>query len=135
MLHFVAPPGFILDLRSPVDAASQRVLKAMGFERSFGVITAQNPMGANQSSDANAALAASLRMNVARLSVPKLEVDACSPDRAHCERSVAIALDLAALVDLGYRYDQLAIFWYDGRSFWIVPAHATLAKLRLPRRR
>ena len=92
-------------------------------------------MGVKLSSNANAVLAASLQRDAVKLSVAQVRVDACSPDRSHCEQSIAIALNLAALVDLAYRYDQLAIFWYDGRSFWIVPAHSTRAKLRLPLRR
>ena len=122
----------MLDLRKPVDAASRSCLKIMGFEQPFGVVSAQDPMGVAQSPSVNSVLAASLQSDVAKLRVAQASLDACSPERSHCEHSMAIALDLPALIDLAYRYDQLAIFWFDGRAFWIVPVHSTKARLRLP---
>jgi uncharacterized protein involved in propanediol utilization len=104
----------------------------MGFERSFGIVTAQDPMGSAQLAAVNAALAASLQEETAGLGVARVCVDACSPDRTHCERSIAIALDEASLVDIAYRYQQLAIFWFDGEAFWIVPVHSRNDRMRLP---
>ena len=89
-------------------------------------------MGRGQLPAVNAALAASLQEETAELGVARVCVDACSPDRAHCERSVAIALDEASLIDIAYRYEQLAIFWFDGKAFWIVPVHSRNERMRLP---
>jgi hypothetical protein len=89
-------------------------------------------MGVAQAPSVNTGLAASLRREVAKLRVAHVSLDACSPERSHCEHCMAIALDLPALIDLAYCYDQLAIFWFDGRVFWIVPVHSTKARLRLP---
>lgn len=89
-------------------------------------------MGVTQTKGVNAALATRLLTEVAELHVPYLHVDACSPDRSHCEQSVAVALGLQPLIDLACRYDQLAIFWFDGAAFWIIPARSANARTRLP---
>ena len=59
-------------------------------------------------------------------------VNACSPDGSHCEKSVAIALDMQSVIDLADRYRQLAAFWFDGEVFWIIPVRSSLPKVRLP---
>ncbi len=80
----------------------------------------------------NDALAASLQQEVAGLGVTRVCVDACSPDGSHCERSIAIALDERSAIDIAYRYEQLAIFWFDGEAFWIIPVYSRNERLRLP---
>jgi hypothetical protein len=133
VLHFDSAPVFALDLQQPVGATELAGLKRIGFERPFGVVTAQDPMGIAQTADSNAALAARLLAEVAALGAPHVCVDACSPDRSHCERSIALVHDLQVLVDLARRYSQLAIFWFDGAAFWIVPACSSREeRVRLP---
>ena len=104
----------------------------MGFERPFGIISAQDPMGLRQPAAENERLAASLQQEVAALMGTQLRVTACSPDGTHCEESIAIALDLRMVIDLADRYRQLAIFWFDGDAFWIIPVRSSKAKVRLP---
>jgi hypothetical protein len=89
-------------------------------------------MGVTQLPPMNDALAASLRKETAGLSVTQVCVDACSPDGSHCERSIAIALDEQSLIDIAHRYEQLAIFWFDGEAVWIIPVYSGNARLRLP---
>lgn len=89
-------------------------------------------MGVTQLPAVNDALAASLQQEAAGLGVTHVCVDACSPDESHCERSVAIALDERSLIDLAHRYEQLAMFWFDGEAFWIIPVHSRNARLQLP---
>jgi hypothetical protein len=89
-------------------------------------------MGVTQPPAVNDALAASLQQEAAGLGVMHVCVDACSPDESHCERSVAIALDERSLIDIASRYEQLAIFWFDGDAFWIIPVHSRNARLQLP---
>lgn len=86
----------------------------------------------SQTPTANRRLAARLQGDAAELGAVQLCVDACSPDGSHREMSVAIALDLQSLVDLATRYQQLAIFWFDGAAFWIVPVRSSKTKVRLP---
>jgi len=132
VLHFDSTPVLVLDLRQRVSATALSAIREIGFEQQFGIVTAQDPMGVTQAKDVNAALATRLRTEVADLHVPYLGVDACSPDHSHCEQSVAVALGLRQSIDLACRYDQLAIFWFDGAAFWIVPARSCNARTRLP---
>jgi hypothetical protein len=48
-----------------------------------------------------------------------VRVDACSPDKSHCECSVAIKGDPERALDLARRWNQIAIFWWDGNQFWL----------------
>lgn len=122
----------MVDLRRRMDRQTLVRLRNSGFERSFGIITAQDPMGEAKSAAVNAALAASLQEETDGLTVTRVCVDACSPDQSHCERSIAIALDEQSLIDIARRYEQLAIFWFDGEAFWITPVYSRNERLRLP---
>ena len=75
-----------------------------------------------------------LQTELERLAAPHVPVQACSSDGSHCEASFAVGLGLTDAVALAARHDQLAIFWFDGISFWIVPARSNGAWLRLPSR-
>lgn len=89
-------------------------------------------MGTRQIASENERLAASLHQELAAAGLAHVRVNACSPDGSHCEKSVAIALDVQSVVDLADRYRQLAAFWFDGDCFWIIPVRSTLPKVRLP---
>lgn len=115
-----------------MDVDTLIALREIGFERSFGILSAQEPMGLPQPKDVDARLAATLKAEVAELGTWHVHLDACSPDRSHCECSIAIVLDLESLIALAYRYNQLAIFWFDGEGFWIVPVRSSKARQRLP---
>ena len=132
LLHFDSTPPHTIDLRRVIDGASRQSLCDLGFERSFGIISAQDPMGLRHPAAENERLAASLQQEVAALIGTQLRVTACSPDGSHCEESIAIALDLRMVIDLADRYRQLAIFWFDGDAFWIIPVRSSKAKVRLP---
>ena len=132
VLHFRSGAEWILDLRHEIDAPARIQFGQFGLEQSFGILTAQDPMGVRQTTVINTALAATLQQELAGVQAAHICVDACSPDQSHCEQSIAIALDLQSLIAIAYRYDQLAIFWFDGEAFWIIPVHSRNARLRLP---
>lgn len=132
VLHFDSTPALVVDLRRHIGPTVLAEIRRTGLGRSFGIVTAQDPMGVTQTKEVNAALATRLRADIAELHVPYVRVDACSPDRSHCEQSVAVELGLQQLIDLACRYDQLALFWFDGVAFWIVPARSANARTRLP---
>ncbi|HWG33707.1 MAG TPA: DUF3293 domain-containing protein [Gemmatimonadaceae bacterium] len=132
ILQFRSTPAITIDLRTAVDRRVRAALREIGFEQPFGIITAQDPMGVPQLPAVNDARAASLLKVTAGLSVTQVRVDACSPDESHCERSIAIALDQRSAIDIARRYEQLAIFWFDGDAFWIVPVCSRNERLRLP---
>jgi len=130
-LHFVDPPALSVVVRAHVTADVRAALAAHGLTGPFSVITAQDPMGRTQPPDVNARLAAKLQAQVTALGVPFGRVEACSPDRSHCEQSVAVVLARHDAVRLACEYDQLAIFWFDGDAFWIVPARSSKPAVRL----
>ena len=59
-------------------------------------------------------------------------IDACSPDKSHCECSVAIVTSLPDLIDIAKRWEQIAIFWFDGGSFWIYGGISEADPIKLP---
>lgn len=132
VLHFAGPNPLSIDLRVKVSRDEIRALTRRASDQTFGVVTAQNPMGVAQATGRNEELAAELRREVSARVVPFAPVNACSPDGSHCERSLAVAMPCAGLIELACRYQQLAIFWFDGRSFWIVPAMSANDRVRLP---
>ena len=62
-----------------------------------------------------------------------MDVDACSPDRSHCECSVAVIMEQKRAIDLARELEQVAIFWFDGKQFWILGAIVEAEPLMLPR--
>ncbi len=107
-------------------------LECTGLDRQFAIVTACDPLGTALDSAVNQLRTALLQAEIDRLGVPRLPVQACSPDGSHCEASFAIDLGLDASIALAARYDQLAIFWCDGVSFWIIPVCSDNARVRLP---
>lgn len=130
-LHFGDPEPFTIDVRGTVTRQERAALAARGLAGAFAVVTAQDPKGRTQPPEVNARLAAKLQAQVAALGVTFAQVDACSPDRSHCEHSLALAIRRHEAVDLAREYDQLAIFWFDGDAFWIVPAKSSKRPVRL----
>jgi hypothetical protein len=61
------------------------------------------------------------------------QVDACSPDKAHCECSVAVIMPQEKALDLAREMQQVAIFWFDGSRFWILGVLVETDPLMLPR--
>jgi hypothetical protein len=61
------------------------------------------------------------------------QVDCCSPDKSHCECSVAVVIPQEKALDLAREMEQVAIFWFDGQRFWILGALADTDPLMLPR--
>jgi len=62
-----------------------------------------------------------------------VKVDACSPDRSHCECSVAVVMEQKKAIDLARELEQVAIFWFDGKRFWILAAIVEADPVMLPR--
>ena len=62
-----------------------------------------------------------------------MHVDSCSPDRSHCECSVTVTMPQQKALDLARDLRQVAIFWFDGKRFWILGALAKSDPIMLPR--
>lgn len=129
--YFQGEAQVMVDLRVVVLPATRKGLVAMGLGEPFGVMTAFNPQGVELDEAENARWASELEAELVSLGLEFVRVDCCSPDRSHCECSVAVVAPRAQVLEMARRWKQLAIFWWDGAVFWIYGA-AEDGVLRLP---
>jgi hypothetical protein len=112
----------MLDLRVPVPSATRDALRALGLAGQFGILTAYNPRGVDLTDEENSLRGAELEAELVSSGFDFVRVDCCSPDRSHCECSVAVVAPKEQLLDMARRWEQIAIFWFDGFGFSIVGA-------------
>lgn len=122
-----------IDLRELVTVESRDALRAMDLSAPFAILTAHNPRGEDAPPADNARRQAELEAVVAGAGFRFVRVDCCSPDGEHCECSLVIVCEQAVAVDLAKRFDQVAIFWWDGAAFWIVGGTVIADPVMLPR--
>jgi len=143
MLDFPEPDGVRIDLRRPVTDDDRRQLARRGLDRPFAVITAENPCGLDAEDPASESQAeireernrkrmADFIEMVERDGIQYQPVDGASPDSDYCEHSLALLIERDRALRLARRLDQLAIFWFDGRDFWLVAAGLERPPERLP---
>lgn len=136
-------PGTRIDLRKPVEHAQLDALKRAGLAEPFAVLTAENPRGANaedaptetdeaRREAANDRRHALLLDSLRESGVPFVRVDGVAPDGSYRERCVAITGSRESATELAERLGQLALFWFDGAAFWLLPAEADEEPRRLP---
>ena len=145
ILEFAPPDRLRIDLRQPLGAAERATLAALGLDRPFAVLTAENPMGENaedEPSEAqeamteqrNATRRAELEAELRRSGVEYQPCDGVAPDGDYREHGVAVVIPREQAVMLARRFGQLAIFWFDGRAFSLVGAVTRKPSEKLPRR-
>ena len=145
ILEFTPPDRLRIDLRRPLGTAERATLSALGLDRPFAVLTAENPMGENAEDEPSEAQeAATERRNAARREELEAELrrsgieyqpcDGVAPDGDYREHGVAVVIPREQAVMLARRFGQLAIFWYDGRAFSLVGALARKPSEKLPKR-
>ena len=122
VLIFAGEPEMTIDLRVPVPLASKAALVATGLDQPFAIVTSYNPRGKVLSAAENDSRFAEMEAELRSLGRDYLAIDACSPDKSHCERSVAIKIDRAEALRIAERWEQIAIFWWDLERFWIYGA-------------
>jgi len=133
VLTFSTKPAVEIDLREiPSEGALAR-LRAAGFGQPFAVLTAFDPRGQNLSAVENEKRRSELDERLRTEGYKFARVDACSPDRSHCECSVAVLMPQDKAVKLARELEQVAIFWFDGKRFWILGAIVESDPLMLPR--
>jgi hypothetical protein len=128
VLHFT---DVMVDLRIKVEQPVKDGLKALGLNQPFGILTPYNPRGVDSPASDNARRMQEMQAELKSSGDFFVELDACSPDKSHCECSVALVADRARVIDIAKRWEQIAIFWFDGDSFWIYGA-ITNGSLKLP---
>jgi hypothetical protein len=133
ILRFSTEPVIEIDLREIPSADALSQLRMAGFGDPFAVITAFDPRGRDLSPAENEKRKRDLNRRLAKTGYKFVNVDACSPDRSHCECSVAVVMDQKEAIDLARELEQVAIFWFDGKCFWILGAIVEADPLMLPR--
>ena len=133
LLSFATRPPVEIDLREiPPDSALAQ-LRAAGLGEPFAIMTAFDPEGRNVSAAENERRKQELDRRLSATGYPFVQVDCCSPDRSHCECSVAVTIPQEKALDLAREMQQVAIFWFDGKRFWILGALVETDPLMLPR--
>lgn len=123
------PVPLHIDLALPPGPREIAGLVASGLPGTFGLVTPENPFGHPADAATNATR---LRDFLAALGpASHVRVDGVSPDGAHVEHGVALAWPCAKVVDLAVRWEQSAIYWFDGHAFWVVGALTDAAPWRL----
>lgn len=143
VLELAGVPHGRIDLRQPVGAPERAALAHVGLDRPFAVMTAENPHGRNEEDAPTAAEErardaandrdlATLVDALGEAGTPFVRVDGTAPDGSYRERCVAVVLPRDDAVALARRFAQLALFWFDGEAFWLLPAEAGAPPKRLP---
>jgi hypothetical protein len=133
VLSFVTAPAVEIDLREVPSEAAIAGLKAAGLGQPFAIVTAFDPRGENLSAAENKKRKHDLDERLRSSGYRFAHVDCCSPDKSHCECSVAVVMPQERAIDLARELEQVAIFWFDGNRFWILGALAETDPLMLPR--
>ncbi len=120
-----------VDLARPLGAKEHAVFHAAGLPGCFGLVTAENPRGRDVAPDENAERRARFGAELAALGAQPVRVDGQSRDRRRAEIGVALSWPLAAVRDLARRWEQSAIYWFDGDAMWVIGALTASAPWRL----
>jgi hypothetical protein len=133
VLEFATAPAVEIDLREIPSEDKIVALKAAGLDQPFAIMTAFDPCGEDLSRAANEKREQELDERLRSSGYRLAQVNACSPDRSHCESSVAVVMPKETAIDLAREMGQVAIFWFDGKRFWILGALTESDPLMLPR--
>jgi hypothetical protein len=121
-----------IDLRRPLSDADRRTLATLGPTSHFGVVTAANPAGTSVAQASNQKRHAALKSWLAEHGQEHRAITGSSPDGEHREPGFAIWLERDDVVSIARRFDQSAIFWFDGGAFWLVGALVDAKPRKLP---
>ncbi|HZE08442.1 MAG TPA: DUF3293 domain-containing protein [Gemmatimonadaceae bacterium] len=133
IVSFATDPPIEIDLRRIPSDAEIGALRIAGFGTPFAIVTAFDPAGRNVSAKENEERMRALDTRLLATGHTFVRADCCSPDRSHCESSVAVIMPQADALDLARELEQVAIFWFDGKRFWIFGAIVETDPLVLPR--
>ena len=133
ILSFSTKPTVEIDLREIPSEDALAQLRTAGFGDRFAVLTAFDPHGENLSREENEKRRHDLDRRLTTEGYKFAHVDACSPDRSHCECSVAVVMPQGKAINVARELGQVAIFWFDGKRFWILGVVVETDPLMLPR--
>ena len=133
ILSFSTQPVVEVDLREIPSEGALAQLQAAGFADPFAILTAFDPHGRDLSTAENKKRRRYLDRRLTTEGYKFAHVDACSPDRSHCECSVAVVMPQGKAINVARELGQVAIFWFDGKRFWILGVVVETDPLMLPR--
>ncbi|HEU4641551.1 MAG TPA: DUF3293 domain-containing protein [Gemmatimonadaceae bacterium] len=125
-------PRVEIDLRRPLTEGDRVALRALGLTGAFAIITADNPLGQHAPDSHNEVAEETLEAHIRRLGVRYVPATGCSPDRSHCEDGFAVELHRRAAREVAEEFRQDALFWYDGKDFWLDGAVMEMEPVGLP---
>ena len=145
VLEFRGPPLVTVDLRAPLTAPTRRALRSIVGAERFAIFTAENPAGRNvedagsgaeesRRAERNEHRRSQLEGELESLGVPFVAVDGVAPEGDYREHCAAAAMSRDDAIAFARRYGQLALFWFDGGRFWVLPGIARRDPRPLPGR-
>jgi hypothetical protein len=135
VLELYTEPRARIDLRAEIDEAGRRALRSLGWPE-MAVLTPANPCGEPRPAAENARRLAALERRLGDAGSRFVRVDGHAPDGSHCEPCVGIAMPREDALALAREHEQLALFHWDGASFWLLgaagPYSGVVERLPLP---
>lgn len=125
-------PQIKVDLRLPIGDDLPHLLTNLGLGAAFAIITPYDPQGKRTAARRNRLRYYRMRRRLVSLNLKFVTADGESPDGTHRERGFAIALSRSDAAALARELEQLALYWFDGRTFWIDGALASRPPQPLP---
>ena len=132
ILHFGGPSPLSIDLRYPLASTDLSDLRQLDLPLQFSVITPENPRGRIATRAQNNAYWATFCEECQDAGHRSLPCNGSSLDGRHTERGRALDIDKSRSISIASRWSQSAFFWFDGYSFWVIPALSQCEPLRLP---
>ena len=126
------PPRIKVDLWLPVGEELEYRLTKLGLGATFAIITPFDPRGTRAPAWKNLARYVRTRLLLRSRHLRCVPADGESPDSRHRERGFAIAMTRTDAAALARELEQLALYWFDGKAFWIDGALAERKPQRLP---
>ena len=126
------PPRIKVDLWLPVSEELEHRLTKLGLGATFAIITPFDPRGTRAPAWKNLARYVRTRLLLRSRKLRYVPADGESPDSRHRERGFAIAMTRTDAAALARELEQLALYWFDGKAFWIDGALAERKPQRLP---
>lgn len=127
------PPAEV-DLTRPITDREHAIWRAAGLSGAFGLVTPDNPFGRPLDEAANALRRERFQAELRERGAHPVRVDGLSRDRLHREVGVALAWPREDVVALARRWDQSAIYWFDGEAMWVIGALTDAPPWRLEAR-
>ncbi len=134
ILEFGSGPELRIDLRDGPGTEQSRRLAELGLTGPFAILTACDPDGSPAPLETNRKRTRMLERDITAAGHRWIPTDGVSPDGSHREAGVAVACGQDRALELGRGHGQLAIYWYDGRRFWLLPCDPRQRPIALPPR-